>query len=312
MPLNKTQKRKLSIFVRCLIFSAIAWVLFATANHYTDARQMQLRYVKMPQDKAFHPLQSDTVTVYVEMTGWQYLMSSFRKQTRQLEVDLTGLGKRNWVALSEQYEFISSQFPASHRVVSITPDTLFFDFSNQTERKVAVVPLYDLQFKKQYGIIDEISVSPQYVTITGPLEDVVKIDGWETDTIRASAVDRTLTAHVLLNNHQRANINVYPTAVNVTIPVGEMTEKIIEVPIKVENASEFSSVKLLPGKVKLTIMVSLRDYSRVSVGNFEAVVNMEDWVERGVKDLPVLITRKPDYCQLIKVEPQNVHFFVRK
>lgn len=312
MPLNKAQKRKLSIFARCLVFSGIAWVLFATANHYTDNRRMELRYVKMPEDKAFHPLQSDTATVYVEMTGWQYLMSSFRKQAPQLEVDLTHLRNRNWVALSNQYEFISSQFPANHRVVSISPDTLYFDFSNQTERKVAVVPSYDLQFKKQYGIIDEISISPQYVTITGPLEDVVKIESWETDTIRASGVDRTLSANVSLNNHQRANINVYPTAVDVTIPVGEMTEKIIEVPIKAENAQEFSSVKLLPGKVKLTIMVSLRDYARVSVGSFEAVVNMENWVGEGVKELPVLITQKPDYCQLIKVEPQNVNFFVRK
>ncbi len=312
MPLNKTQKRKLSIFARCLIFSGIAWVMFATANHYTDARRMELRYVKMPEDKAFHPLQSDTATVYVEMTGWQYLMSSFRKQAPQLEVDLTNLGKRNWIALSDQYEFMSGQFPANHRIVSVAPDTLYFDFSNQTERKVAVVPSYDLQFRKQYGIIDEVSVSPQYVTITGPLEDVVKIDGWETDTIRASGVDRTLSANVSLNNHQRANINVYPTTVDVTIPVGEMTEKVIEVPIRAENAQEFSSVKLLPGKVKLTIMVSLRDYARVSVGSFEAVVNMEDWVDKDIRHLPVLITQKPDYCKLIKIEPQNVDFFVRK
>lgn len=312
MPLNKAQKRKLSIFLRCLVFSGIAWLLFATANQYTDSRVVALQYIKMPDDKAFHPLQSDTATVYVEMSGWQFLMNSFRKQSSTMEVDLTTLRNRDWIAFADQYDFIASQFPLNHQVVSISPDTLYFDFSNQTERKVAVVPSYDLQFKRQHGIIDEIVTYPQYVTITGPLEDVVQIEQWETDTIRATGVDANLSTTVSLSNHQRGNINVYPTAVDVTIPVGEMTEKIIEVPIKVENAGGFSSVKLLPGKVKLTIMVSLRDYARVSVSSFEAVVNMDDWVERGINDLPVLITQKPDYCQLIKIEPQNIDFFVRK
>lgn len=312
MPLNKTQKRKLSIFLRCLVFSGIAWVLFATANQYTDSRVVELHYVRMPDDKAFHPQQSDSATVYVEMSGWQFLMNSFRKQSPQLEVDLTALRNRNWVAFSDQLDFISDQFPVNHRVVSISPDTLYFDFSNQTERKVAVAPIYDLQFKRQHGIIDEITASPKYVTITGPLEDVVQIEQWETDTIRASGVDANLLTTVALSNHQRGNINVYPTTVDVMIPVGEMTEKIIEVPIKAENAADFSSVKLFPGKVKLTIMVSLRDYAKVGVSSFEAVVNMDDWTERDIKELPVLITQKPDYCQLIKIEPQNIDFFVRK
>lgn len=311
MALNKTQKRKLSIFLRCLVFSGIAWVLFATANQYTDSRVIELRYVKMPDDKAFHPLQSDSATVYVEMSGWQFLMSSFREQSKHIEVDLTTLRNRDWVAFSDQADFIAEQFPINHRVVSISPDTLFFDFSNQTERKVPVLPAYDLQFKRQHGIIDDIITSPQYVTITGPLEDVVQIEHWETDTIRASGVDGNLSTAVALSDHQRGNINVYPTMVNVTFPVGEMTEKIIEVPIKAENSSRYSSVKLLPSKVKLTVMVSLRDYARVTVSNFEAVVNMDDWAERGIRDLPVLITQKPDYCHLIKIEPQNIDFFVR-
>lgn len=310
--LNKTQRRKLSIFAKCIIFSFLAWALFAVSSNYVYTVKVGMQYVNAPNNRAFHPLQSDTVNVRVEATGWQLLFSSFQLTDDVIQVDLSGLRNRNWVVFTNQLGFINRQFPANKQVISVSPDTLYFDFSKQTERKVPVKALHSLQFRKQYDIIDELRVSPEFVTITGPLDDVVQIEQWETDTIRALNVSGDLHAVVHLKHNQRANISVYPTAVAVDIPVGEVTEKILEVPLKVENGKSFSSVKLLPGKVQLTVMVSLRDFAKVTAGAFEAVVNMDDWVEDDVKNLPVIITRKPEYCKLVRVEPQNIDFFVRK
>lgn len=310
--LNKTQRRKLSIFAKCIIFSFLAWALFAVSNNYVYTIKAGMQYVNAPENRAFHPLQSDTVEVRLEANGWQLLFSSFQSTTETIQVDLSGLRSRNWVVFANQLGFINRQFPANKQVISVSPDTLYFDFSKQTERKVPVKALHRLQFHKQYDIIDEVEVSPEFVTITGPLEDVVQIEQWETDTIRASNVNSDLHTVANLKHNQRANISVYPTSVEVDIPIGEVTEKILEVPLKIENGNQFSSVKLLPGKVQLTVMVSLRDFAKVTEGTFEAVVNMDDWVENGVNNLPVIITRKPEYCKLVSVEPQNVDFFVRR
>jgi len=310
--LNKTQRRKLSIFAKCVIFSFLAWALFAVSSNYVYTVKAGMQYVNAPDNRAFHPLQSDTVNVMLEANGWQLLFSTFQSATQTIQVDLSGLRSRNWVVFANQLGFINRQFPTNKQVISVSPDTLYFDFSKQTERKVPVKALHRLQFLKQYDIIDELRISPEYVKITGPLDDVVQIEQWETDTIRASNVNGNIRSVAHLKHNQRANINVYPTSVEVDIPVGEVTEKILEIPLKVENGKQFSSVKLLPGKVRLTVMVSLRDFTKVTSGAFEAVVNMDDWVEDGVRNLPVIITQKPDYCKLITVEPQNVDFFVRR
>jgi len=310
--LNKTQRRKLSIFVKCIAFSFLAWALFAVSNKYIYTVKSGVQYVNIPDNRAFHPLQSDTVNVKVEATGWQLLFSKLRSAPPTVQVDLSGLQSRSWVVLSNQLGFINRQFPENQQVRSVVPDTLYFDFSKQTERKVPVTALYNLQFRKQYDVIDKLHVSPEYVTITGPLEDVVQIERWETDTIRYADVDSDVHTVVNLKQNQRANINVYPTSVEVDIPVGEVTEKILEVPLKAENTKQFRSVKLLPDKVKLTVVVSLRDFKKVTAGAFEAVVNMDDWVENDVRNLPVIITQMPDFCKLVKIEPQNVDFFVRK
>ncbi len=312
LKLNRTQRRKLSIFAKCIIFSFLAWGMFAVSNDYVYTLKAGVHYVNVPDNRAFHPLQSDTVSIRLQATGWQLLFSTLRSATHTIQVDLSGLSNRNWIVFTNQLGVVNRQFPDYQRVMAVSPDTLYFDFSKQTERKVPVKAIHSLQFAKQYDIIDKLHISPEYVTITGPLEDVVQIEHWETDTIRGTHVNGSLQTSVYLRQNQRANINVYPASVSVGIPVGEVTEKVIEIPLKAENAERFSAVKLLPAKVKLTVMVSLRDFNATTNNAFEAVVNLDDWLQNDVTNLPVIITRLPEFCKLVRVEPQNVDFFVRR
>ena len=312
LDLNKHQRRKLSLFAICILVSALVWAVFAMSNNYIYRMEAPLEYVNVPEKKAFHPLQSDTVTLQVEGSGWQLLFSRLRLPSKVVQVDISALKNRNWVSFSSQLGYINRQFDATQRIVSVSPDTLYFDFSRQSSKKVPVKLNTQLVFRPQYDIIDTIRLSPAYVTLTGPLDDLASIDHWETDTLRARNVSADLKEHVGLKRKQQTNINMYPAMIEVTVPVGEVTEKILELPIKVEHGERYSSVKLLPEKVRLTVMVSLRDFARTSPDSFEAVVDLNDWINRRTSSLPVLITHSPDFCRILKIEPQNVDFLVRK
>lgn len=310
--LNKKQQKKLSLFAICLFISFLVWSLFALSNRYIYTVKASLNYVNVPPKRAFHPLQSDTVAMQVEGTGWQVLFSNLRLKPQDIHVDLSGLKTRDWILFSNQMGYINRQFSANQRIVSISPDTLFFNFSKQDVKKVTVNLSKDIKFRKQYDITGDIQIEPKFVTVTGPLEDLVLIDGWATDTLRRNNVDNTITAKVTLSKSQKANINVHPSSVDVTIPVGEVTEKIIEVPIRAENSKAFRTVKVLPEKVRLTTIVSLEKYEDIDRDMFEAVINLNDWRSNHIKNLPVIITKQPDFVKIIKAEPQNVEFLLWK
>ncbi|GAA4796066.1 hypothetical protein GCM10023231_25620 [Olivibacter ginsenosidimutans] len=310
--LNKKQQKKLSLFAFCLFVSFLVWSLFALSNRYIYTVKASLNYVNIPPKRAFHPLQSDTVNMQVEGTGWQVLFSNLRLKPQGIQVDLSGLKTRDWVLFSNQLGYINRHFSANQRIVSISPDTLFFNFSKQDVKKVTVNLSKDINFRKQYDIVGDIKIEPKFVTVTGPLEDLVLIDGWATDTLRRIDVDQHIEARVALLKSEKANINVHPTTVDVKIPVGEVTEKIIDVPIKAENAKAFRTVKILPEKVKLTAIVSLDKYEALDRDMFEAVINLNDWRSLSIQQLPIIITKQPDFVKVIKVEPQNVEFLLWK
>lgn len=304
--------RKVNIFLRCLVISFVAWLLIAVSNQYTFIIKAGIQYVNIPEQRAFHPLQSDTVNVKVKMSGWYVLMSKLKADTTNVQVDLSALASRNYIVFSNQIGFINRQFAAEKKVVSISPDTLYFDFSKQTSKRVSIKVPTNISFKRQYGFVGETKVSPSFVTITGPTEDVKNIDYLETDTIKGGLVFTDIRTVANINKNHRTNITIYPRFAEVVIPVGELTEKIIEIPIKMINTNRYTSVRTIPSKVTITIMVSLKDYAKWTASDFEAVVDLQNWEDKHVKSLPVRITKVPEFVQIVKVDPQNVDFFVRK
>lgn len=309
---TKIQRRKISIFLRCLIISFVAWLLIAVSNRYTFIVKSSVEYVNLPEKRAFHPLQSDTVQVHLKMSGWNVLMARLKPSVSNIQVDLSTLANRSFIVFSDQLEFINRQFASDKEVDRVSPDTLYFDFSQQSRRRVEVRVPTNISFKKQYGIIGETKANPKQVTITGPSEDIDNIDFLETDTVYGNDIHTDIRTVVNINRRQRTNITIHPALVEVTIPVGELTEKQVEVPLHVLNSKKYTSVRVIPSKVTVTALVSLQDYAKWTASDFGAVVDLDNWAQNQVSSLPVKLFKYPDFCKIVRVEPQNVDFFVRK
>lgn len=307
---TKLQKQKIRVFTICVAISVLSWGLFAMSSKYIYRVPAAVRYVNAPENRAFHPLQSDTVDLQVEGSGWQVLFSRITLQSQEIDIDLSPLKSRDWIVFTSQLGFINRQFSGTQRVVSISPDTLYFDFSKQTVKKVPVKLAADLDFQQQYNIIDSIEINPAYVTVTGPLEDLVRIEEWETDTLRRKNLSAGFSSRLFLQKKERANINVYPIVVEVKVPIGEVTEKVLDIPLKIENSEEYTSVRLIPSKIKVTVLVSLENYANIGESSFEAIVDLSNWEQNKVKALPVILTRFPDFCTIVKITPENVDFII--
>lgn len=310
MALSSTQKRKLSIFIKCFVLSLLAWLLFALSNSYTYTKITPVQYVNEPSSKAIRALQSDTVRVKLESSGWLILFSSLIREEQKIQVDLSGLENRSMVLFSNQIGFINRQFPASQKVLAVSPDTLFFDFSRQYEKRVPVELVQQLKFEKQYGIIGEVVSKPEYVTLFGPKEEVEQFESWKTDTLFASNLKTSLRRRVGLRQANSGNVRVYPHQVEVAVPVGEVTEKTFEIPVKAINKSEYRNIRLVPSKVKVTALVSLKDFHTLTAENFEIQADFNDWKNWQIQTLPVEMVKSPNFVKIISIQPQNLDFLV--
>lgn len=307
--LNKSEQRKLTLFISCLGMAVLLWLFFALSNQYDYEVSTKVRFSGFPQNKAFHPLQSDMVTLHVKGTGWQLVFSRILS-FNTVDLSLQNLNSNNFVTFSEQLSRLNNQFASGQKIISVSPDTLYFDFSSRTVKKVPVRLAYKLTFRPQFGISSSPIINPAFVTVTGPKEDLLHIDYWLTDSVILTGVSANTFRNVPIKSGLRANIDIYPKTVNVKIPVNEFTENSIEVPLNVLNGQSMN-VKVLPNKVKITFLTALSNFHLASDQAFEASIDLNGWKNMGYQQLPVHLSRFPAYCKIISIEPQTVDFIFR-
>lgn len=310
--LSKIERKRFLVLITCLLMAIAAWLFMALDNKYVYTANTVLKYNNIPQKKAFHPLQSDTVDLQVEGTGWQLLFARLRINPQSIAISLEKLNNRNFILFSEQLYQVNRQLETSQKIISVKPDTLYFDFSEKTVKRVPVKLVADFSFVKQYGISNPIQITPDYVTISGPEQELDKIKEWKTDSLKLTDVQYTTKNVVAMRQSKMKNVTIFPANVEVKVPVDEFTEKVLEVPLKILNNKEYYSIKLYPRKVKITFLVALSKYNQVNEDFIEAVVDMNEWKVLKHNRLRVKIVRFPDYCKLLTIMPGKVDFIMEK
>ena len=310
--LTKIERKRIVTLITCLLMAVIAWLFLSLNNKYRYAAKTVLVYKNFPQKKAFHALQSDTVDLQVEGTGWQLLFARLRIKPQSIAIGLEKLNNRNFILFSEQLNDINSQLETSQKIISVSPDTLYFDFSERAVKRVPVKLVSDLTFADQYNISSDIVLNPEFVTLLGPDQELKKIKEWSTDTLKLKDIQATSVARISMTRNNMKNVNIFPASTEVKIPVDEFTEKTLDLTLNVINNKEYYDIKLFPRKVKVTFLVALSKYQQTNENFMDAVVDVNEWKSYGHNQLRVRVNRFPDYCRLISIRPEKIDFIIEK
>jgi len=309
--LSATERRRLSAFFTCLVLAFFAWAIAVLSNPRPYTAKVVLDFRNTPQRRAFHPLQSDTISVTVNGTGWDALLSRMGGG-KPITVDLHTLENKSYLVLSAQKDQINSRREGDKQIISFTPDTLYFDFSNRKVKRIPVNLITSIKYKRQFFQSGNITLNPAYVIINGPSNLIDGINSWNSDTLKMDSVDENINTHVNLQPVREGNLSIYPKTIQANIPVDEFTEKELKIPVKLTNNRGGDDVKIFPQKVKVTFMISLSRFAEVNEDLFEATADLDLWRKNGYKTLPVKISKAPDYCRIVKVEPGSIDFIVKK
>ena len=309
--LSSTERRRLSAFFTCLVLAFGAWVITVLSNPQNYTVKGVLEFKNTPQKRGFHPLQSDTVDLTIKGNGWDRLFSRMNGVKKNITVDLSSLETKSSVVLSSQLDKINSKDPTLN-ITGFNPDVLYFDFTTRKAKRIPVNLVKSIKYNHQFFQSGDINLNPQYVIINGPASIIDKITSWNTDTLKMDSVDETVRTQVNLQRVPEGNISVYPKSIQVTLPVDEFTEKVLEIPVKLINNRDNNEVKIFPQKVKITVMTSLNKYEDTDEDLFEAVADLDLWKLHGYKTLPITISKLPEYCRVVKIEPANIDFIVKK
>src|SRR5579863_4104424 len=227
--LSASERRRASAFFTCLGLAALAWVFTTLSGNFKFNAKTVLSFKNTPRKRAFHSLQSDTIDLTVQGTGWQMLFEKMNGLNKPIEVDLRNLEKQDYIVLSSQLKQINEKRESDQQIVALNPDTLYFDFTDRAVKKVPVRLAANLKYQRQFAQAGDVAIDPAYVTVSGPDNVISKIKSWNTDSLVQDSVDETIQANLPVQPAKEGNLSIYPRMVKVRVPVDEFTEKTVEV-----------------------------------------------------------------------------------
>jgi len=205
---------------------------------------------------------------------------------------------------------IAQQFSSAVKIIDISPDSLFFEFSEKATRIVPIKPNISYQLGQQLMLKGNIEIEPDSTEISGPKKIIDTIHHIQTKSEALGIVNQTMsfvTGIKLPHN----KVNCKAKQVSVSLPVEKFTEGKVRKRITVKNTPDSIMVRTFPKMVNITYLVGLSNYEKVIPELFKVVVPYSQ-VKGGRDNLEVKIENAPGYLKSYSYSPKKVDYIIEK
>lgn len=310
--------KRVFIYLFFLFISIIFWYLNALSRTHTADLHCKLNYQSFPKGKVLISDLPAEVTLKVEGLGFQILKYKIRSFYSSIDLNLSEY-RININTKGNQYHYyllmrytknrINSMFSGIN-VVKISPDTMFFQFTDVVEKKVPIKPDLRVEFEQQYMVHGRIHVIPDCVLISGPQAMIDTMRFITTNEIKKNGVKDTFLTETHLKDIPRFIIP--KRKVKVFVPVDKYTEATLNVPIETLNLPAGIDIKTFPSSISLSYLVAVGDYGKITPQMFKAVIDYEKIATIKPEKVKVNLIKSPSQVQNVKFHPKNVEYIIEK
>lgn len=311
--LKTTKKTKM--ILGFLILSFLFWVLIKLSKEYIDVVPVNLTYYNLPEGKMLQNEPPNTVELTLKTYGFDLIKYHFFN--RELQIDLQSIKSKDENIYFQSTEnllpSVKSQLSSDVEVISIKPDTLFYNISQGVTKTVSIKPNIDINYQSGFNLLGKLTVEPQKVTISGPEIFIDSINYIETQKQTLSNINLDFEVAIpLLKLNEKSKVTYSIDEVKVKGVVNKFTEAKFTIPVIVENLPENYTVTTFPSEVEIIFQVGISDYNKINKNDFKVNCDYERSVKDGLNYLIPKIVLKPSYITDIRIIPNRIDYLIKE
>ena len=173
---NFKADRRFIVFLFFVAISTIFWLLNQLEDEYETDIQLPIRYSEFPQDKILISELPDYFTLRVKAHGFKLLEYKISNKFLPYPINVNSLTLK--MMSEERYlklyaltrilkDDVERKLSSELEIISISPDTLYFDFAERVFKKVPVVSRLNPIPATQFMVDDDIALIPDSIIISG-------------------------------------------------------------------------------------------------------------------------------------------------
>ncbi len=289
----------------CFGLSLTLWLVIQFSKTYEQPRTVKLEF-KVPAGMALTQSPPNELEAVVKGTGWKLMRYLFKTGQYKLDIDLQAYGSRI-IEREELFQLLSSEIGLP--VVSANRNYLLFSLDSTATRVVPVVFDNQINLARDFFVAGDISLSPDSIILTGPEEQLARVEAVHTVPFITSGVNRSLRTEVELLQPEPEQVQLHRKKVFVSIPVEQFTE--LEFNLSVSVPEELGDYELLPKTVTLKCITKLSAARDISESDFTvAVIESEIGKDPNSAFVPLQLVQKPGFVKGTRLSQNAVELFL--
>jgi len=316
-------KRRVLVFSTFLILASVFWFWRALDDITIAEIKYPVSFLNLPKNKILTNNPPDHIILKVRGDGYSILNNKFTPPHIKFDVNNFSLYYQSVDSMSVYLvsrlarESLKENLNDGNNVLeilSISPDTIFFNFAKTKSKNVPVVASFTEQhnmFAQQHMQNGDVKIIPDSITIVGAAGLIDSIRNVYTKRIHLSNLKDTFT--VSSSIEKISDTKFSEDEVEVQIPVDRFTEAEFNIPLLSKHTPDTVNLVLFPRTVKINYKVTLSYYNSVSGADFRPYVDYYDVDTSKTSDNPKLkvnLDSVPEFTHAIKIYPSFVDYLI--
>jgi len=307
--------KRVIVFLICLAIATTLWFLNALGKDYAATVSYPVKYVNPPDNRFLANQTPVKLDLKIEGQGFtiiRYKMMSFSPIILDIEQVIANLESNSGtyrVPGKNLIREVSSQLSTEIQINEISPEILEIVLDSLITKTVPVELDIEVEFVPQFNLKNPIKTVPDKVDITGPAIAMENISAVKTKVNITNKLETGISQEIELIHPERTTIS--PEKVNLIIEVEKYTEKELKIPVEIIHKPDKVRIKLFPSEVKVLFMVGLSRFETIKPADFAVSVDYNSITENA-NNLNILLYKRPDFIQGVRLNPEKVEFLIEK
>jgi len=307
--LTDLRAKNYKAFSLFLSLTFILWFVIQMTKTYTLQSEVTINIDEVPKHIILDSLdRKNIVTITAPgLKAWKYNISdhSVNVKYKQLRND----SMRVFLSKNALVQLFSKKLDIDNTNIKIDED-LSITYRKRDFKYIPVRPDIQVQFSSGYNTVTKINVEPDSVMLTGPDNLLSSLSFLKTEKIRLKDVNKDIDiiAKIILPED---GLEVESERVRLFQQIEKFSENSISVDVKVINKPDSLELNIFPQKAKVSFLVSLKNYDKISKLDFEVICDYKlRFKETGVM-IPAIRTH-PENIINPKLNIKKIDYLIKK
>ncbi|MDZ7763969.1 MAG: CdaR family protein [Melioribacteraceae bacterium] len=301
--------KKIIAIIFIVLFSVTLWVFISLSGDYFYNVNLPITFSDIPEGYAVSNTSDEEISISLKGQGWQLAQMTFGSNPEfTIEVaDDPGTHEVTIRNALEKNRWLSSTV----QINEFSPAKIKYIVEELDEKRVPVEPNVDLEFKNGFGLISELKVEPDSVSVRGPKSLVEEIESVKTNYKNYTAVDKSIIENILLEEIDKI-IFSETDRVTIKFDVQKIVDKEFQnIPVEVKNIPPSKDLIVYPEQVNVILRGGINVLGTLDKSKIKVLVNFNQAIRDTIGYL-VPEVEVPDFTTFVGSDPDRLEYIIHQ